>query len=481
MAQPLAESAVVAIAGGVIGSLVAFWGVRLLLSVSPESLPRSEEVGFNPVLLVFALATTMLTGLLFGAGPAWRASRVDPNEALHESSRGNTGGPLSRRIRELMVGGQMALAVMLLTGAGALMKSFVGLQHVELGFDPGGIETFEVNLPDARYGDPAARVRFHENLAGALRELPGVTSVGATSWLPANGAYHQWGFDWAGSNGEQSLPAMYRVIEGDYFQTIGVPIVRGRAFNDADRADTAGKAVISLSLAKKAFGDRDPMGQYFEGGDGRFQVIGVAGDVAMDPNGTRMDYVYLNHAQFAGDRNWTLIYVVRASGDPAAPLGPARAALSRLDPALVLFQPRALDDVLAGHRARERFTLLLMGTFAAVALALAAIGLYGVLSYAVTQRAHEIGVRMALGARPGQVLRAVMSHGAFIAVAGGAVGLGGALAFGRVLEATIAGTQFRDPVIFAGVVLVLSAAVAVAGYIPARRATRIEPVEALRQ
>ena len=358
----------------------------------------------------------------------------------------------------------------------------VEILHQVLGFHPDGIETFEVNLPDARYGDPAARVRFHETFAAALRELPGAASVGATSWLPANGAYHQWGFRPVSlAPGADGVPAMYRVIDGDYFQTIGVPIVRGRAFNDADRADTAGKAVISLSLAKKAFGERDPLGQYFEGGDGRFQVIGVAGDVAMDPNGTQMDFVYLSHAQFAGDRNWTLIYVMRASGDPAALLGPARAALSRLDPALVLFQPRALDDVLAGHRARERFTLLLMGTFAAVALALAAIGLYGVLSYAVTQRVHEIGVRMALGARPGQVLRAVMSHGAFIAAAGGAVGLAGALALGRVLEGTIAGTQPRDPVVFIGVVLVLGTAVAAAGYIPARRATKTEPIEALRQ
>jgi putative ABC transport system permease protein len=482
MALPLIESALVALVGGVIGSLVALWGVKLLLAVSPESLPRGEEVGFNPVLLAFALGTTMLTSLLFGAAPAWRAARVDPNAALHETSRGNTGGPLSRRIRELMVGGQVALAVILLTGAGALMKAVVALQHVELGFDPRQVETFVINLPPARYTDPATRVRFHEEFTRALRVVPGVRTVGATSWLPANGAYHQWGYDYRAADGSRpSTSAQYRVIEGDFFSAVGVPIVRGRTFNEADRADTSGSAVISQGLAKLAYGDRDPVGETFEGGDRTFRVIGVAGDVAEDPRGTRMRFVYLSHAQFADDRNWPLVYTVRATGDPADIVGPARAALAAIDPALVLFHPRPLDDVIAAHQSRERFTLLLMGTFAAVALALAAIGLFGVLSYAVTQRVHEIGIRMALGARPAQVRRTVLSHGGFIVAIGSVVGLVGALALGRVLESAVTGVRPRDPLLFASVLLVLAVAALAAGYLPARRATRIEPMEALRQ
>jgi len=482
MGLTLAESAVVAVAGGVIGSLVAWWGVKLLLSVSPESLPRAEEVGFNPVLLAFALATTVLTGLLFGAAPAWRASRVDPNEALHDTSRGNTGGLASRRIRELMVGGQMALAVILLSGAGALMKAFLALQRVELGFTPEQVETFEVNLPEARYADASTRIRFQQNYLRALGALPGVRTVGATSWLPANGAYHQWGYGYRTGDGtEQWTQAQYRVTDGDYFASVGIPLRAGRTFSDADWADTVGKALISASLARRAYGDRNPLGERFEGGDRTFEVIGVVADVAQDPSGAPANYVYLSHEQFGNDRNWTLVYTLRTSVPPASVVGPARAALAAIDPALVLFQPRSLEDVLGAHRARERFTLLLLGTFAAVALTLAAIGLYGVLSYAVNQRVHEIGIRMALGARPEQVRRAVLSHGASIAAVGGIVGVAGAIGLGRIVEGVVTGAHARDPLVIGAVILVLGAAVAAAGYVPARRATRIEPVEALRQ
>jgi len=479
----LTESLVVAAVGGLAGSLVAFWGVQLLLSVSPASLARAEEVGFDPLLLGFALATTVLTGLLFGAAPAWRAARVDPTEVLHEGARGNTGGRSSRRVRDILVAGQVAVALVLLIGAGVLMKSFVALQRVDLGIVTDRIETFEVNLPAARYAQPGSRVQFHEAFGRKLAELPGVEKVGAVSWLPANGMYHQWGFGYRDSTGADQFMSgtQTRVVDGDYFAALRIPLVKGRVFVPTDGLDTNGVAVIGAVLAEKAFGRRDPIGEPVQTGGRTFRVVGVVGDVAYQADGTKGPMVYLSHAQFANDRNWSLTYVVRTAGASGAVTGPARAALATIDPALVLHRPRPLDDVVARHRARQRFTLLLMGTFAAVALTLAAVGVYGVLSYAVTRRVHEIGVRMALGAKPSQVRGAVIKHGVLIAGAGMAAGLVAAIGLSAVLETLVFGVSPRDPLVFGGVVLVLGAVVLVAGYVPARRATKVQPLEALRE
>lgn len=480
--QRLTESVLVAVVGGAVGSLVAFWGVQLLLAVSPASLPRGEEVGFDPLLLAFALALTVLTGLLFGAAPAWRASRVDPTEVLHEGSRGNTGGRASGRVRDVLVAGQVAVALVLLIGAGVLMKSFVALQRVDLGFETDRVETFEVNLPAARYAASASRVRFHEAFGRKLADLPNVEKVGAASWLPANGAYHQWGYGYLDSTGaRQSYPGtQVRVVEGEYFAALGIPLIRGRVFIPADGLDTSGAALISSSIADKVYNRRDPLGERFRTGGRTFTIIGVVGDVAHQADGAKGGMVYLSHAQFGDDRNWILTYVVRTAGSPEAVNRPARAALATIDPALVLHRPRPLDDVVAQHRARQRFTLLLMAAFAAVALTLSAVGVYGVLSYAVTQRVHEIGVRMALGAKPSQVRGAVLKHGVLIASAGMVVGLVAAVGLSSVLQTLVFGVSPRDPLVFATVVLVLGAVVLVAGYLPARRATKVQPLEALR-
>ncbi len=480
--QRLTESVLVAVIGGAVGSLVAFWGVKLLLAVSPASLPRAEEVGFDPRLLAFAFATTVLTGLLFGAAPAWRASRVDPTEALHEGSRGNTGGRGSRRVRDLLVAAQVAVALILLVGAGVLVRSFLALQRVDLGFVTDRIETFELNLPAARYAASASRVRFHQAFGAKLAGLPGVQQVGAVSWLPANGKYHQWGYGYRDSTGAEQYfsNTQTRVIGGEYFAALGIPLIQGRSFTVADGVDTSGVAVISLDLAKTVYGRRSPLGERFATGGRVFRVVGVVADVANEADGTKAPIIYLSHDQFAGDRNWSLTYVVRSAGAPDAVTGPARAALATIDPALVLYRPRPLDDVVARHRARQRFTLLLMGTFALVALSLAAVGVYGVLSYAVTQRVHEIGVRMALGAKPSQVRGAVLRHGVIIAAGGMAVGLAAAVGLSAVLQTLVFGVSPRDPLVFGTVVLVLGTVVLAAGYVPARRATRVQPLEALR-
>ncbi len=477
----LTESLILAVVGGLVGSLIAYWGVKLLLTVSPDSLARAEEVGFDTTLLGFALVITVLTGFVFGAAPAVRASGVDPSEAMHEGSRGNTGGKGSNRARSVLVATQVSLALVLLVGAGILLKSFVALQSVDLGFDPSNVATFEVHLPPARYEDPESRVEFHFQFHDRLATLPGVLDVSATSWLPANGHYHQWGLAYLDDAGErQWLGAMVRVVEGDYFEAMGIPLLNGRSFTRLDRRNTEQVSVVSESLARAAFGEADPIGQTFGTGGRNFTIIGVVSDVAYEANGTGFQKSFLSHGQFADDRNWGLTYAVKMATSPALLFGTARAELAALDPALVLCQPRLMDSVLGEHRARDQFTFLLMAVFAAVALCLAAVGVYGVLSYTVTQRTHEIGVRLALGARPAQVRGIVLARGAIVAGVGMLIGLAVAFALSRLLESIVFGVSTNDPFVFVGVAAVLALVVLAAGYVPARRATKVNPLEALR-
>ena len=481
--QRLTESVMVALLGGAVGSAVAYWGVKVLLAVSPESLARAEEVRFDPRLLAFATLLTVVTGLLFGVGPALRARRVDPIDAMRDGSRGNTGGRASRQARDTLVTAQVSLALVLLVGAGILMRSFSARQRVALGLESANVATFEVHLPAARYDSANQRIQFHTAFRERLRSVPGVQSVGATSWLPTNGRYHPWGYRFMDDAGQrQQAPAQIRIIDGAFFSALAIPLLGGRVFSSSDRLDTNYVAVISRSLAKRVYGDRDPIGQRFGiiASRQEITVIGVVGDVANEVNAPTYETVYLSHDQFASNRNWSMTYVVKATVPVEHLVAAARRELSRVDPALVVYQPRPMDSVLARHNARHRFTMLLMGTFAGVALCLAAVGLYGVLAYTVTQRTHEIGVRMALGAPPSRVHAIVMRQGLLVAGVGAMIGLAGALATSGLLQSLVFGVSARDPVVYAVVAFVFGAVAVVAGYAPARRATRVDPVVALR-
>jgi putative ABC transport system permease protein len=375
----------------------------------------------------------------------------------------------------------VSLAIILLIGAGILIKSFLALQHVDLGFSGTDVATFEVNLPAARYEDPEQRVSFHHQLHDRLAALPGVRHVSATSWLPANGHYHEWGYGYYDDAGDrQWVTAMVRVIEGDYFEALDIPLLSGRSFTRLDRENTDPVALISASLAHAVYGEADPLGEVFRTGGENFTVIGVVGNVAYEADGTGKEKIYLTHGQFGDDRNWSLTYVVKTATDAAGLFGLARRELAAIDPALVLHQAQTMETVVGHHRAREQFTLLLMGIFAAIALCLAAVGIYGVLSYSVSQRTHEIGVRMALGARPAQVRGTVMARGLVFAGVGSFIGLAGAFGLSSLMQSIVFEVSTQDPVVFVGVPVVLALVVTVAGYVPARRATKVDPLDALR-
>ena len=475
----LTESMLVAAMGGTIGSVLAPLGVRGLLSVSPDALARAEEVSFDARLLAFGIVVTVVTSLLFGGWPAWSASRVDPSDALRDGSRGNTGGRRERRGRSMLVASQVAVAIVLLTGAGMLLRSFIERQRVDLGFATSGLTTFQVNLPPARYADGRARIRLHDLYQERLRTLPGVEQVGAASWLPANGGHYQWGFRKVGADG--FAPTQIRVIDGDYLAAFGIAVREGRQFTADDRIDTDSVALISESLAKRLYADGSAIGSLFRTGGREFTIAGIVADVAYQANGQRVDMVYLSHDQFGDNRNWALNYVVKSSLPAATIVDQARQALASIDRELVVHEPKSMNAVLARHRAREQFMTLLVGAFATLALTLAAVGVYGVVSYSVTQRTHEIGVRLALGARPSQVRLMVLAAGLAPAGIGLAAGLAGSIALGGVLGAVTFGISPRDPGVLAAVVTTLAVVVLVAGWIPSRRATRVDPLASMRR
>ena len=478
--QQLVESLLVAAVGAAAGSIVAFWGVRFLLATSPGSLARAEEVGFDPALLAFGIVMTGLTVVLVGLVPALHAARVDPNTALRDGTRGNTSGG-GQKARGVMVTTQVALALVLLVGAGILLRSFGALLDVDLGIDTARVATFEVNLPNVRYASGEDRARFHHQFLERIRSRPGVEAAGAVSWLPGNGPYHIWGYSPLPDAAERGrAQAQTRVIEGDYFSTMGIPLLAGRTFDTRDRLDTEPVALISRALAAEVYGDGDPLGGRFRTAGDEFTVIGVVGDAAHDTRGATMGTIYLSHAQYANNRNWSLTYVVRSTGSATASVARIRTELAALDNALVLYRQRTMEDVLGGHRARARFTLLLMTVFACIALSLAAIGVYGVLSYTVNQRAQEMGIRLALGARAAQVRGIVVRRAAAVAGIGLVIGLIGAWLLSRFLESVVFGVSVRDPIVFIGVAVLLTCVVLAAAWMPARRATRMSPVDALR-
>jgi len=467
----------------VLGLGLADVGVQVLQGIGRDALPRLDDVALNSQVLFFALGVIAVTAVIFGIAPAVRLAATPPVEALRQQSRSATGTRGLARLRGALAAAQVALALTLLAGAAILLASFYGLQQVDVGVRVDGILTFEVNLPTSRY-DEARRASFHEELASGLETIPGVTAAGAISRLPATGSYHPWNTQirtgpLAGTALDRSRFAMQqRVVSGDLFAVFRIPLLAGRGFDAHDDAEAPLRAVVSANFARTAFPGMPlagALGQRIVAAGRELEVIGVVGDVALDVYGAPTMVVYHAHRQFAGNRNWALMQVVATERTPQELLGDVRREVRRFDPELVVYRPATMAEVVGRGTERERFALVLMGTFAVIALALAALGIYGVIAYAVRQRSTEIGIRIALGATGGQVRALVFRQAVVIVVIGVAAGLTGTFVLGRWLEALAFGIAPSDPRILTASAAVLALVAFVAAWVPAQRAARVAP------
>ncbi len=480
--QLLSESMVLAALGGALGVAVAWVGVRVLPLLSPEGLPRMSEIGLDGTVLLFSAAVSVLTGLVFGLAPLFRLRRDNLAMSLRDESRGSTGGRHQQKVRSILVVSEMAVALVLLVGAGILIRSFRAIQDVDLRVATEGVLTYEVHLPEARYPTGSDRARFYQEAFPRLSALPGVGAVGATSWLPVQGRYHSWGVSRLGEGDQEgeNVQADMRMVEGDYFQALDVDLIRGRWLGPQDLAGADSVTVINQSLAESVFGEDEAVGQMVVAAGSRRRVVGVVEDAPHDAFGALSPKAYIPHPQFADNRNWALIQVVAFQGDPNALQRAIREELRGIDPNLVLFRPQTMREILGINLASQRFSLALMGVFAVMALALAAVGIYGVLSYLVAQRSHEIGIRMALGAQGPHVRRMVIARAMAIAGIGTGIGLVLALYLSRWLESMVFEVAVVDPVVFGGVAVGLTVVAWLAAFLPARRATLVDPARAFR-
>ena len=480
VSQFLVESLLLSLCGGAAGLLLALGTARALMASAPVSLPEAGGVVDLPVF-AFCLAVACASGLAFGIAPALRFTRPDLESALREGGRGGTGSARETRVRGALVVCQVALALVLLIGAGLLLRTFATLQSRDLGIHPDGVEVFQVNLPEARYHDPLARARFHEELERRLEAIPGVTAAGAISRLPLTGPYHNWGARRVTGN-TAPLPAgaQQRVIAGDYFKAMGIPILRGRGFLPSDDEKAPRRIVISRRLAEMAFPGEDPVGQQMNVAGWTLEIIGVAGDVPIAYRAPAPATIYHAHRQFASNRNWALTQVVSLGRPSPGFFDLARREVAAIDPSLVVYRPGSLRDAIGGGLAQERFALRLVGLFAVLAVLLAAIGLYGLLSYSVARRSREIGIRLALGAPAGSVQALVLREGGILAAAGVVCGLAAAALVTRWMGSLLFEVSPVDASIYTGAAIALVVVGLLASWMPARTAQRVNPLDALR-
>ncbi|HMD96018.1 MAG TPA: ABC transporter permease [Terriglobia bacterium] len=486
--QFLTESLLLALMGGVAGLLVAYWGASGLVAMFPRtisnlSIPRVDEIPIDGRVLAFAVLTSLLGALLLGLIPAFQACRLNPNEALKESGRSITGSAQGRRFRSALVVSEVALSLTLLTAAGLLMKSFLRLLNGDLGFRPDHVLTFRILLPEHKYTTDAQKLAFTNGVEDRIKSLPGVQSVGTITFLPLCGWWGERGIAVEGrpvAPERQQPRAVWSSVTPDYFRGMSIPLVRGRLFAEQDDAGATGVAIISASLAHQLWPDEDPIGNRItlEGQKQPREVVGVVGDVrqfglADEPK----PEVYQPYAQAPAG---LIGFAVRAASDPMSMVNAVRREVWAVDKDQAVGYLMSMEQLASESLAPQRVSMVLLGFFAAAALMLAAIGLYGVISYAVTQRTHEIGIRMALGADRAAVSRMVLGQGMALTLVGLAIGVGLALLLTRFMSTLLYGVRATDPITFLLVVVVLAAVAFLATYIPARRATRVDPMEALR-
>src|ERR1041384_2188130 len=479
--QHLTESLVLAVIGGAVGLLIAFWMVDVLVSFAPKGTPRLEEITVDIGVLAFTFAVAVATGLVFGLAPALLASRTNFNSALKEGGRDQRATSRGNRVRSALVIAEVSLALMLLVGAGLLIKSFINLQHVDPGFNPRAVLRADVGLPRTRYADRAQAAAFFKQLVDRVSTLPGVEVAGAVSTLPLSGEGTDTSFLIEGRprpEANREPVAFYSKVTPDYFRAMGIRLQRGRVITDADTADSPKVVVISETMARRYFEGEDPLGKGLLFGKDRREIVGIVSDVKyFGLNLEARPAMYFSEQQYA-ERGMSL--VLRTSGDSMSLASAVRSEVQTLDQNLAVSNVMPMEQLVSASLAEPRFVLLLLGVFAGAALVLSVIGVYGVVSYSVTQRSHEIGVRMALGAQIGDVLKLVLRQGMLLVGSGVAIGLGGAFVMSRLMESLLFGVGARDLITFAATALVLAGVALGACFVPARRAAKVDPMVALR-
>jgi predicted permease len=485
--QLLTESAILGLSGGALGLLIAYWATSAMVTMFPPTIanlniPRVDKIPMDGWVLGFALAASLLTAVIFGLAPAMQACGLDAYESLKESGRSLTGSRQGRRFRNVLATAEVAMSLILLAAAGLTLKSLVHLLRGDLGLNPDHVLSMRVLLPDSKYPGDSQRRAFSDQVLDRIKSLPGVQSAGTVTFLPLSG---WWGvrdvvLESQARSGQQRPQVVWSSVTPDYFRALDIPLLKGRYLVDSDRAGSTGVAIISATLAKRLTPSADPLGQRIEvaGVKGPVEVVGVVGDVhQLGMTSEETSEVYLPFAQFPSP---LICFAIRTASDPAGLAKAAQRVIWTVDKDQAVSYVMSMKQLASESLAPQRVVAILLGIFAAVALTLAAIGLYGVISYSASQRTHEIGIRMALGAGRSEVLRLVVLDGLRLTLLGLALGFAGALASARLIGSVLYGVQPRDPITLLGVAILLGAVALVASYIPARRAIAVDPIAALR-
>ena len=499
--QLLTESILVSMIGGAIGLFLAYWGVQLILYMSPTAIPRSREIGLDWLVLIFTIGVSFVTGILFGLIPAIQAGEVDVNETLKETGRSTTGRSW---LRSSLVVGEVATTLVVLIFAGLMIRSFYKLQQVNPGFSHDRLTSFSVSLPQQKYETDESQGSFYNRLLENIRALPGVESTAAASGLPLgnNGWQTSFVIDGQPVPPRDQIPLMEAcLVTPDYFKAMNIPVLRGRVFTDRDdRSHLAGRdlskmtegersvaamnsIVIDEDFAKRYWPNEDPVGKRVRLGTDadapRLEVLGVVGRVKMESLNQNSDRVqgYFPFNQTPSD---DMTVIIKGASDPNQLISSALNAVREIDPNQPIFSPRTMNEIRAESVQGERLTLTLLSLFAGIALVLAIVGIYGVMSYSVTQRTHEIGIRLAIGARPRDVFKMILGHGMKLALIGVVIGLGLAFWVTRYMATMLFGVEPTDATTFGGITAILVAVALLACYLPGRRATKVEPTISLR-
>ena len=485
--QLLTENVLLSLTAGAAGLLLASWGTSALLALSPGDIPRLASVHLDAQVLLFAVGLSVVTGILFGLAPALTVTKLNLNDTLKQGGRSASAGATGRPLRSALTVAQIALSLMLLVGAGLLIRSFLRLQEVKPGFNPSNLLAAELALPPTKYAENQQVVQFYDQLLARLAEQPAIKGAALTTTLPLAESGEQITFYVEGRpvvRTERLADAETRVVSPDYFRTMEIPLRRGRLLTDQDTSAAPRAIVINETLARKYFANEEPLGKRItftnpEALDTQWwTIVGIVGDVRqISLQAEPYAQAYRSYRQVP-KRAMTVI--LRTEGDPLAMLGTLREQVWSFDRQQPLANARSVEQVLARSIAQPRFNMFLIAVLAGVALVLAAVGIYGVISYSVTQRTHEIGIRMALGATASNVLRLIVSHGMVLAGAGLAMGVLGALAATQVMSTLLYGVTATDPVTYVALVLLLGVIAMIASVIPALRATKVDPVVALR-